>query len=75
MDKIESGLMECVLIHGKTIHDGFVAIPAQAFRIAYDYEKEIQCGGSVCQSLNMAVTNNPVIDPTELRGDPADAVC
>ena len=64
--QIGPGLVQSVRIHGQTPTDGPVVVIAQPGRIGDSHQEQIQRRGRVAQPLDMPVTHQAMVEPTEL---------
>ena len=61
-------------IHSQTFAQGRFGVIAEALAISHGDEKEIQCRSLMAYQLNVVITDQTVIHPTELLRNAADAV-
>lgn len=69
-----TGRRERRFVHGKMLAYGVLGVIAQALAIRDGHQKEIEGCGLGIQVFKMAITDQAMIQPVELRGNGADAV-
>lgn len=69
-----AGRRERRFVQGKTLANGVSGVIAQALAIRDGHQKEIEGCGLGGQVFEMAIMDQAMIQPVELRGNGADAV-
>ena len=69
-----TGRRERRFVHGKMLAYGVLGVIAQALAIRDGHQKELEGCGLGSQVFKMAITDQAMIQPVELRGNGADAV-
>ena len=72
-DQISSGAIQYGLVHGKSTDDGWVAVIAHPGSITHGDQKKIQRSCRMAAIVNVPITYQAVIDPTEVPGCFPDA--
>jgi hypothetical protein len=66
LDEDLPGLVKLVWGHRQALAQGGVSIKAESLGIGHGDEKEIERAGLMAEAVNMALTDESLIDPTEL---------
>lgn len=74
-DQILPGSRQRVLIHAQPLAEAAIRVVAESLGVSHGEQKQIKRGGSMAAAINMAVTNQTLVDPAELFGDLADTIC
>lgn len=67
-DQFSPGALQGPEFHGKSFHNGFITVIAQAFVVADAYQEKVQGRGRVADPVKIFLTNQAVIDPAEAFG-------
>ena len=64
--QVAPGALKGASVHGQPFHDGLVAVVAEAHPVADGDQEQVQGRRGVGAGFDMAVTDQPVIEPAEL---------
>ena len=73
-DKRDTGLAQVLIVHVQALQNGGVGIIAEPLGIGYGEQKQVKGSSLVAALVDVMITDQPVIHPTELFGDFADAL-
>jgi len=72
---VGSGLVKFVRRQGQALAHGAISIETEALGIGDGEQKEIESAGLMAELINIALTYQTLIDPTELAGDASEFGC
>lgn len=68
-DEFLPGATQDVPLHAQPLTEGLISVIAQALGIGHGYQKQVKGCGLVTAAVDIAVTDQAMIKPTELFGD------
>lgn len=74
LDEFPASVPEEFLIHGQASAEGGVGVVAQALRVGNGHQEKVECRRRMTQPIDRALTDQALIHPAELGGDPAQAL-